>query len=351
VTEKSYEMQTNTTLNKVVKGHRDVSPTNPNRVIVSAYVPVEELRKFDTPIIPWVNPRIGYTNEPGADKSRVRSSIKDAILLKDGKFHEAHLGVQLIANSATIEDGRLNIVFGNGENRGLGNGGTTTRVVCDMLKGTSPFVQSKDESKIQYVKVSVYCGDYRGSEVSDLVEGWNTNLQVDEFSMAHHRNAFEDIEKMLKKPVNGKSFPEVAYFFGDTGEYTIDQVLQLLCVFAMEEARSAYAGVGGCLRWFLSEEGNTRVMKVLPLVHDIFRLHETIAAESPELWNAKEGGGKWLGLKMNEHSKSAFHLAFLNVDIDYTPNKAWQLPVLASFRAAMDLDGNGAATWIVDSGR
>jgi hypothetical protein len=242
----------------------------------------------------------------------------------------------------------LSINFGNSENRGLGNGGTTTRVVCDLLKGAAPFVQSKDDSKVQYVKVFVYCGDYRSDEVSDLVEGWNTNLQVDEFSMAHHRHAFEDIKKMLDKPVKGKSFPEVAYFFGDTGEYSIEQVLQLLCVFAMDEARSAYAGVGGCLRHFLSEEGKVEVMKVLPLVHDIFRLYETIAAESPELWNAKEGGGKWLLLKMNEHSKAASHLAFLNVDLDYTPNKAWHLPMLAAFRSAMDTEGSGAATWITD---
>src|ERR1035438_4190469 len=99
-------MNQSVTLCNVVCGHPDKSPTNPNRKVYTALVPVEELRKLDTPLVPWINPRIGFTNEKGADKSRVRKDIKESLEEQDGKFHERHLGVQVIAYSASLENGK-----------------------------------------------------------------------------------------------------------------------------------------------------------------------------------------------------------------------------------------------------
>jgi len=159
-------MATKVVLNGVVRPQYAVSPTNPNRSVLSMFVPVEELRKLDESQIPWVNPRIGFTDAAGADKSRVRSDIREGLEARDGKFHERHLGVQLIASTARADEGVATIDFGTSDNRGIGNGGTTVRVISAMLKEPTPFVQLKDPAKKQYVKVSVFCGEYHRDEVS-----------------------------------------------------------------------------------------------------------------------------------------------------------------------------------------
>lgn len=354
-------------LSNVEKGRREVDITDANRSIVECLLPVEEACKLDVSQIPWANIRIGYNEQ---FKSRVVKELKESLYLRNGEFHNKHKGVRVIANSADLDKGKLTIDFGryasvgnfNTNTRGLGDGGTTVRVISESLKSVQPFVQSREK---QYVRLYIHCGDYDKDEVAELVESWNTGLQANQQDMLHYRRTFDDIRNYLEAtpkgkllPVSGvRKFPQVSYYSGDPGQYDITEIIQLLCLFSMEEPRKAYAGTTGCLNFFCSDEGKERFMKVLPLVFDIVYLYETILYEIQDVYNAsgKKGtGGKFLATRPVEKSQSSTptHLPFIGKDIPFTPHKAWALPILSAFRGALEpleeIQAGRTTSWIAN---
>lgn len=343
------------TLHGVLKGHKDVSPTNPNRFVFSGYLPVDEVPKLAmSDSMPWCNPRYGYSDQKGVQRSSyVAREIKGS--LNEPGFHERNQGIDLVANNATLENGILTIDFGTIKSlkRGLGNGGTTTMVIIDALVD-GVFVQPEEKDKKQYVKLSVYCGEYENADVDDMVEAWNTNRQVDTSSLANFTGKYEWIKKQLEKSLPGPGkFPKVAYFFGDTGDYRVEEVIQILSLFAMPDAAKAYSGFGGCLDFFLTdlEQGKESKLRELePVLLDLLYLSEIIPGEIQEMYNAKgkKGkGGVFKGLGMIEKGNAPSALPYARTEITFTPHKAWLLPLVASFRGALDFE-NGPVHWKVN---
>jgi len=150
-----------------------------------------------------------------------------------------------------------------------------------------------------------------------------------------------------------RPFPKVSYFFGDNGDYDVADVVQILCTLAMgsgegdrEEAARVYSGFGGCLDFYQEDMAKGRdsiIRKLEPLIYDILYLAEIIPAEMPKLYNTV--GGKFMALDLIKSKKSS-RLPFIDTKIDYTPHKAWVLPILSAFRGNLDLEGP-KAKWVV----
>jgi len=357
-------MNTYVTLNNVEKGRKETDMNDANRYIFECLVPAEQAPKLDVTQIPWANIRIGFNSE---FKSAVVKEIETSLYLQDGTFHSKHKGVRIVADSATLDNGKLTINFGNhsivgnhnSNLHGLGDGGTTVRVISEAIKRPEGAFEQGDSK--QYVRLYVYCGDYTRLEMAGLVESWNTGLNASQKDMMAYQKKFSSIESLLKRtptgvtlPASGcRKFPDVSYYSGDPGDYDITELVQMVCLFAMEEPRAAYAGTGGCLSFFDGDDTKGKFQKALPLLFDIMFLYESIVFELPDLYNATgkkgTGLGRFGGTRPIEkgQSKAATKLPFTGNEVSFTPHKAWALPMLAAFRGALDWD-SGEPRWIVN---
>lgn len=359
-------------LRGVVNGSHKKDPNNDNRYVIEAYLPVSEVTKlFDGP---WANPRIGKSDESGVKSSRIAKDIITSLETNPALFHEKNNGITLIADSAKLEahggrPGTLVIRYSsenflksyrqNCDNtqqiRGLANGGTTTGAITAHLRSGENVVNSVRDA---FVKIQVRCGDYGHEEVSEIVTSLNNNLTVDPFSSANYDGAFKELRNFLesdKAMYNGRHFPKVAYFFGDSGEYQIQEIVQLLALFARYSddgetpmPEKAYTGVSGALDFW--KKNKRDALRFLPLLPSIVAQKEYIIAKSRAVYNTK---GSFGGLKLFDAATglilpAPITLPLTGLKSDIRDSNAWVFPILASFQAAIDISDDGVAFWTRD---
>jgi AIPR protein len=322
------------TLKSVREGRRTTDPVNEHFYQFTGMIPLEEvilLKHGGT--CPWTNPRFMSPNSAIA-KEIAESAVKDL-----GKFHKLNRGPVLIADAAKLENGILTIDFGSSaKKRGLADGGTTVTALTQVI--SEGFEQSREKELQQFVNIRVMCGPYTEPEVEQLVEALNTNKQVDDFSMAEYRNDFSWIKSALASST--PHFPPVIYKVGDEGEYTIQEIVQILSLFALPEPSTAYVSKQKCLDTYLDDRKSFE--KYSGVLIDLLKLSEYIPLAISTKYN--KDGGKLLALEMIKSKPS--RLPFLGKSIGFTPHKAWLFPMLASLKSAMNIPGNGGTvTWKV----
>jgi hypothetical protein len=325
------------TLTGVREGRRQNDPVDPNRYVFTGMFPAEQINKLarDSGVTPWANPRMTGANQ------KMAKVIRKSFVTERGKFHDLNRGPALVADHGKLDKEVLSITFAAPTKRGLVDGGTTVTALAKELE--NGFQQSEDEQKLQFVNIRVFCGPRTDADVDDLVEALNTNKQVDAISLANFSGAFEWVKKLLAK----KSFPaKVSYFDGDTGEYEVDEIIQMLSLFVMDDPTEAYVSKQTCLENF--RENPASYEKYADVLVDVLYLSEQIPTVTAEKYN--KGGGKFAALEMIGGDKSKreprFELPLLKKTINFTPRNAWVYPILASFKAALDTS-KGTAAWKV----
>ncbi len=322
------------TLKSVREGRRTTDPVNEHFYQFTGMIPLEEvilLKNGGT--CPWTNPRLMSANS-GIAKDIAESAVKDL-----GKFHKLNRGPVLVADAARLENGILTIDFGSSaKKRGLADGGTTVTALTKVI--SEGFEQSSEKELQQFVNVRVMCGPYTEAEVEQLVEALNTNKQVDDFSLAEYRNDFSWIKTALASV--GPKFPAVIYRMGDEGEYTIQEIIQVLSLFALSEPSTAYVSKQKCLDTYLEDRKSFE--KFAPILLDLLKLYEYIPFVISTKYN--KDGGKLLALEMIKSKPSK--LPYLGKSIGFTPHKAWLFPMLASMKSAINISPTGGAvSWKV----
>ncbi|HXM98938.1 MAG TPA: AIPR family protein [Candidatus Dormibacteraeota bacterium] len=306
------------------EGRRTSDPTNPNRYSFVGLAPIGEALKFQIGSIPWVNPR--HPNP----KSKMARVIKSSVFENRGKFHLLNRGVTVIAEDGKLEQEFLNTDFGSATKRGLIDGGTTVGALVDALK--DGFTQNSDKEETQYFRVQVFCGRWTDEEVVDLAEALNTSVQVDSFSIANLAGEFEWIKGALKR--HRPAF-KVSYFTNDESEIGVDDIVQWLALFMMDEPHTAYSSKEKCLEHF--EANITEYKKCEGVLLDLIKLSEYVPFQSKVLYNAS-GNHKFgrLGIIADSTKGSTYKLPVLGETIDYAPHKAWVFPLLASLKPLLD---------------
>jgi hypothetical protein len=322
------------TLKSVREGRRTTDPVNEHFYQFTGMIPLEEvilLKHGGT--CPWTNPRLMSPN------SAIAKDIAVSAREELGKFHKLNRGPVLIADAAKLENGILTIDFGSSsKKRGLADGGTTVTALTKVI--TEGFEQSTEKESQQFVNIRVMCGPYSEAEVEQLVEALNTNKQVDDFSMAEYRNDFSWIKAVLASAV--PKFPEVIYKVGDEGDYTIQEIIQVVSLFALPEPSTAYVSKQKCLDTYI--EMPKSFEKFSGVLVDLLRMAEYIPLTISTKYN--KDGGKLLALEMVKSKPSK--LPYLSKSISFTPHKAWLFPMLASLKSAMNVPAtNGSVTWKV----
>jgi len=310
------------------EGRRTSDPTNPNRYSFVGLTPVGEALKFQLGNIPWVNPR--HPNP----KSKMARVIKASVFENRGKFHLLNRGATVIAEDGKLEQEVLHVEFGPAKKRGLIDGGTTIGALVDAL--TDGFTQNLEKEDSQLFRVQVFCGRWTDEEVVDLAEALNTSVQVDSFSIANLAGTFDWIKNALQK---SRAPCKVSYFTNDEGEVGIDDIVQWLALFMMDEPHTAYTSKEKCLEHF--EANLDEYKKCEAVLPDIIRLSEYVPFQSKLLYNAS-GNHKFgrLGIISDSTKGSTYKLPVLGETIDYAPHKAWVFPLMASLKPVLEKTTN-----------
>ena len=306
------------------EGRRTSDPTNPNRYNFYGLTPLSEAIKFNLGLIPWVNPR-----HPNS-KSKMARVIKASAFESRGRFHLLNRGVTLIAQDGKLEQEILSVEFGPAKKRGLIDGGTTIGALVDVI--ADGFAQSSGKDEQQLFKVQVFCGPWTDEEVVDLAEALNTSVQVDSFSIANLSGAFDWIKKTQEKSRAGF---KVSYFTNDEGEVGVDDIVQWLALFMVDEPSTAYSSKEKCLEHY--EANIAEYRKCEHILADIIKLSEYVPFHSRSLYNAS-GNHKFgkLAIIADSTKGSTYRLPVLGETVDYAPHKAWVFPLMASLRPALD---------------
>jgi len=256
--------------------------------------------------------------------------IKASVFENRGKFHLLNRGATVIAEDGKLDQELLNVEFGSAKKRGLIDGGTTIGALVDAL--ADGFTQNAEKEDSQFFRVQVFCGRWTDEEVVDLAEALNTSVQVDSFSIANLAGAFDWIKEALRK--NRAGF-KVSYFTNDEGEVGVDDIVQWLALFMMDEPHTAYSSKEKCLEYF--EANIAEYKKCEAVLLDIVKLSEYVPFQSKLLYNAS-GNHKFgrLGIIADSTKGSTYKLPVLGETIDYAPHKAWVFPLLASLKPLLD---------------
>jgi hypothetical protein len=329
-------------LKNVQNGHRSPDPVKSHFYEIAGRIPLEEvvlLKNGGT--CPWTNPRLTSFN------SGIAKEIAESATSSRGRFHELNRGAVLIAESAKFDSnaGTIVIDFGpSSKKRGLADGGTTVTALSKVI--TDGFKQRNEKDKQQFVNIRIMCGPYSDTEVEQLVEALNTNKQVDAFSIANYGGSFNWIKEVL----DDAKFPKVSYFDGDTGDYTIQEVIQILSLFALPlnpdpdyegpGPTTAYVSKQKCLEIFKEEpEAFEKFSRVLV---ELLEMSEYIPSTIGAKYDG--AGGRLRSLDLIESKSSK--LPYLKKTIPFTPHNAWVFPMLAALKPALNTQSN-AVSWRV----
>lgn len=151
-----------------------------------------------------------------------------------------------------------------------------------------------------------------------------------------------------RKSLEDARFSKVSYFDGDDGEYTIQEVIQILSLFALPLSAdaegpgptTAYVSKQRCLESYKEEPA--AFTKLSPVLVDLLEMSEYIPATIATKYT--NAGGRLGGLEMIQSKPSK--LLYLGKTIKFTPHTAWVFPMLAALKPALNIQ-SGTVSWEV----
>jgi len=359
-------------LNGVKNVSRKNDPIHLNQYDVTFDCPASEAPKLNEG--PAANPRFGCPEDEEAKDSRMVPVLKEQLRTEPDRFHLKNQGITVVADKAEAEcrggvNGVVTITYSDREFlkdyaadkdnkqqiRGITNGLTTVGTITEAIKED---IYPNDKGPA-YFRITVRCGSATNSreDVLDVSEGLNASAPQTAASCGNYSGAFDEVKTRLSSPdatIGGQPFPQVEYYQGSVGDYKVDFLIQMLTLYARrtkvggEETPSpwmAYAGEGGCMKYFSSPEGKSECMKYLPLLPDIVHLYEYILSHVKDDYN-RRGSFHLLSLFVDS-SINPRMLPYTHLETTVRANNAWTFPLLSAFLGATTVK-HGKAKWIAE---
>ena len=205
----------------------------------------------------------------------------------------------------------------------------------------------------EYIKLEVITGLDGESLVTDIAGGRNTSIQVHTKSLLDLDKKFDFLKEELARH---KWANQVAWRENDHGNVDVVDVIASLSCFDIEtypdrhtHPVDAYRRKSSMLTRFKNHP--ERYERLIPIVSDVLFLHDWIAYDAEQRWQAVGGasgtGGKYGRLEMAEHRKKgrpAFTFPFLDEETsDHRLRPPVVLPILATFRLLLEPDPTAEA--------
>lgn len=298
------------------------------------------------------DPRIPKMNNP------VHKKITASLSTWDGRFHLLNRGITISAKDCIYDNQKqeLNLEIPADDDRyGIIDGGHTYSSITNVMKAlTDPEnILERIEPNDQFVRLEILTGIEE--HLTDIAEARNYSIQVKKFSLENKKGSFNWLMDSL-----GDFSQKVRLSENDEQPIHVTEIIQWLsCVnpikFQNQQPIEAYKNAGKCLDWFLDEKDTFGYKKLKKIVPDICKLYDHIRFKWQDLYNQAdddEKKGKFGKTseanfrKRGRQQASQYH--FINAKGKYPIEKGFAFPVLAGFRALLELDTDGDFIWSSD---
>jgi len=273
---------------------------------------------------------------------RVYKKVLTSLLEEDdsleGTFHLKNKGITLLASSVTktrTDQDRYNVRIDDGQ--GIVDGGHTYRIVLHAQEsGTLPLDQ--------FVKFEILVG-LPESLITDIADGLNTAVQVQEMSLANLGGEFDWIKARLA----GEPYESVIGYRENEAEKELDvrDVIAYMALFNIElwpndgseYPINAYRAKVTVLQQFLQNADSfKKLTKILP---DILELVDIVGSEARDLHNRAGGKAGRLHFMKERHVT----YPFIGAEGDRKMDNGALFPMVGAFRWMVEEDDDGNFRW------
>lgn len=315
------------------------------------YLAVLKVKDLPKEFEEWreINPRDPNKN------SGVAKKISESLRNQPECFLFRNRGLTLLSERVSFDNwsNELSIEFSDKSMHGLLDGGHTYAVIRNEFDSLAEDEKNDTNLNDAYVKVEILEGITSKEEAIEIVGARNTSTQVKDQSLANLSKDFDRIKEILKdEPYANRIAYKETEFNEDGSRKDIDikDILSYLVCFDTEGFDEghhpviAYSGKSAVLNY--AEENRVRLEKYLTLLPEILVLRDEIYEQMPLVWN-HECNGKFGRLEgVNGKKPNSVELPFKNSRTDFAIPNAFIYPILASFRALVDVS-DGQCAWKV----
>jgi hypothetical protein len=310
-----------------------------------------------------VNPRVPKLDTKNKLRGPVGKAMVDTLCDEPDKFVLKNQGIYVLTKEVSFQKedggrGLVKITLEDPAAHGLVNGGHTYMAIRQAREEREANGEG-DQPWDAFVRLHVMEGIDQ-EDITELAEGLNRSMQVDDPSLENLKGSFDQIKEAL----SGKDGAEsVAYRQGDTGDIDVQQILSYMAMFDLEQfpdrkahANKIFGHPKAVLQYFITdtdpENGESKHVfeRVLPKMHEILVLADRIQQEAVN----RLGRLKVKSAKGENRVRSARHrnrpAHFAGGSIDGLIHLGWLYPMLAAFRANISREAwaKGQLEWIAD---
>ena len=313
------------------------------------YLAVLKAKDLPKDLEEWrgINPR-----DPNKS-SGVAKRIADSLQNQPECFLFRNRGLTLLSESVSFnnESNILAVEFSDKTMHGLLDGGHTYAVIREAFDSLAEDEKADTNLNNAYVKLEILEGITSKDETTEIVGARNTSTQVKDQSLANLSQHFDIIKEILKnEPYANRIAYKETEFNEDGSRKDIDvkEILSYLICFDREGFGDnnhpviAYSGKSSVLKYADAENNRQRLQKYLPLLPKILVLRDEIYEQMPATWN--DIGGKFGALEgVNRKKQDSVELPFKNTTTSYAIPSSFIYPILASFRALVEVTDEGCS--------
>lgn len=302
-----------------------------------------------------VNPRVPKINKKEELHGTVAKAMVQTLMEEPERFALKNQGIYLLVKEVTFDKreggrGEVSITLDNPDSHGLVNGGHTFRAIRQVAEDAD-CPQPWDA----YVRLHIMEG-IDEDLITDLAEGLNRSMQVDNPSLENLRGRFDNIKKHL---VGLPGADQIAYHQGDMGDVDVLLVLTFMAMFDLEtfpdrktHPNKLFGQPKAVLDHFVQDSRDKKHVfdRIVPKLHEILVLSDRIQQESVlkfarlKVTNAKKGNR----VGSEKHKGRPAYFAEGKIDGNFA--LGWLYPMLAAFRANISPSAwvEGRLEWLMD---
>ena len=296
---------------------------------------------------------IGINPRDPNKSSGVAKRIAESLQNQPECFLFRNRGLTLLSESVSFdnESNVLAVEFSDKTMHGLLDGGHTYAVIREAFDSLAEDEKADTNLNNAYVKLEILEGITSKDETTEIVGARNTSTQVKDQSLANLSQHFDAIKEILKnEPYANRIAYKETEFNEDGSRKDIDvkEILSYLICFDREGFGDnnhpviAYSGKSSVLKYTDAENNRQRLQKYLPLLPEILVLRDEIYEQMPAAWN--DIGGKFGALEgVNRKKQDSVELPFKNTTTSYAIPSSFVYPILASFRALVEVTDDGCS--------
>lgn len=249
--------------------------------------------------------------------------------------------------------GNLRLLLTDKDRHGIPNGGHTFHAVLEAVND-----EDSDSPENAYVRLHIL-ENVDPALITEIAEGLNRSLQVDDASLTNLEGQFDVIKASL---TGRQGADEIAYRMGDVGQVDVLEVLSRMVALNLdlfpEDGKQPSILFGQNARVLsgyvedIADEDNSAYRKMLPRLHDILCLYDRVYEECARSSRDRPRLGLLNRRKGKENQKKSPRPAVFadGAVIDRRVFSGLLYPVFAAFRANVSTKAwkRGKFEWIVD---